>query len=248
MIGEPEWVTIAEAGRRLGLAERQARRWAERLPAEGRRQEEVGNGRSRALVRLDLLSALVSGHLSGHLSGQVSGQVSGQAAEPPAEEMMAVPLGLAMTAQRDALERVIAEQAARIVDLKASLEHEREAGRRLGEALAREQTLRMLERSPEFVGSSADVGSSAEPVPVVSAEPAGGGLEPVREMAAEPVPEKPISVSVIVAPDLPEKSESGNGARFEPDPAEIEPQRQIQGIWGRVWCWLSSPVKRGQSK
>ena len=40
---------------------------------------------------------------------------------------------------------MIKEQAARIADLQAALEHERAQAQRLTEALAREQTLRALE-------------------------------------------------------------------------------------------------------
>ena len=171
-----EWLTIAQTAKRLGLIERQARRWAAKLPAEGRRQEEIGNGRTRAVIRLDLLTALVSGQVT----GQVSGQVSGQPAEaelgaeaPHAELSFAVPLNLAMTAQRDALERVIAEQAARIFDLQAALEHERGQAKQLTEALAREQTLRLLsvpEMPPDTPPNDGGAGASAEP-----------GLEPPTE-------------------------------------------------------------------
>ena len=189
-----EWLTIAQTAKRLGLIERQARRWAAKLPAEGRRQEEIGNGRTRAVIRLDLLTALVSGQVTGQVSGQVSGQPAetelgaeaphadllrplGEAPErgehPASELSFAVPLNLAMTAQRDALERVIAEQAARIFDLQAALEHERGQAKQLTEALAREQTLRLLsvpEMPPDTPPNDGGAGASAEP-----------GLEPPTE-------------------------------------------------------------------
>ncbi len=173
---EPEWITIAEAAKRLGLAERQTRRWADKLPADGRRQEETTPGRSRALIRLDLLTNLVSGQVSGHLTGQVTGQPEPEAedaAEPTAvhpategrlgEPSFAVPLHLAMTAQRDALERVISEQAARICDLQAALEHERGQAKQLTEALAREQTLRVLSApGPEMDGERPESPQTAQ--------------------------------------------------------------------------------------
>lgn len=128
MSQEPEWVSIAEAARALGLAERQARRWAQRLPAADRRQEDVTPGRSRALVNLTALRALVADPAAPgateHLSGQVSGQVS-------------VPASAAY-------ERIHQTQQARIDDLQAALEHERRQNQQLIEALRAEQHLRAL--------------------------------------------------------------------------------------------------------
>ena len=165
-----EWLTIAQTAKRLGLIERQARRWAAKLPAEGRRQEEIGNGRTRAVIRLDLLTALVSGQPAEAEPG---------AEAPHAELSFAVPLNLAMTAQRDALERVIAEQAARIFDLQAALEHERGQAKQLTEALAREQTLRLLsvpEMPPDTPPNDGGAGASAEPGPEPPTEPILGRI------------------------------------------------------------------------
>ena len=177
-----EWLTIAQASKRLGLVERQARRWAVKLPADGRRQEEIDNGRTRAVIRLDLLTALMSGQLSGHMSGHVSGQLGEaepEAVAPQAELSFAVPLNLAMTAQRDALERVIAEQAARISDLQAALEHERGQAKQLTEALAREQTLRLLsvpEMPPDSPPNNGGAGTSDELGPEPPTEPLLGRI------------------------------------------------------------------------
>ncbi len=183
-----EWITIAEAAKRLGLVERQARRWADKLSADGRRQEETTPGRSRALIRLDLLENLVSGHLSGHMTGQPEPHAE-TPVEPeknePQSQTFQVPLQLAMTAQRDALERVISEQAARICDLQAALEHERGQSQRLTEALAREQTLRLLSAPTNTQVPDASVSTESPGEPPYSAPESDGrggeGLKPPTE-------------------------------------------------------------------
>ena len=174
-----EWVTIAQAAERLGIAERQARRYAARLPDTDRTLDRTPAGRERTLVRLSALSEAM----------QKTGR-AGQAPDTPPDNgpdtdrtgdrtgaTVSVPLGLAMTAQRESLERVISEQAARIADLQASVDHERAQNKQLHDALAREQMLRALPPpAPEVIAPEAAHDADEPPdVPTATAtEPPPG--------------------------------------------------------------------------
>ena len=108
--------------------------------------------------------------------GGGSRTVRGRRTEGRTGGSVSVPLGLAMAAQRESLERVIAEQAARIADLQAGLDHERAQARGLTEALAREKVLRAL----------------SAPAPEAAAPEAGRGApEPQSNPPAPPEPPAP---------------------------------------------------------
>ena len=127
-----EWLPIAQAAQQLGIAERQARRYAAKLPDSDRTVDRTPAGRERALVRLSALSKVME-------------EVRARTPAPDTDRSddrtpAGQSVGIAV-----AYEGVIKEQAARIADLQAALEHERAQAQRLTEALAREQTLRALE-------------------------------------------------------------------------------------------------------
>ena len=76
MSGEPEWLPVAQAAQRLGLNERQVRRYAGHLPDTDRTLDRTPAGRGRILVRMSALLAVTremrgDGHVSdmptGHL-------------------------------------------------------------------------------------------------------------------------------------------------------------------------------------
>lgn len=171
-----EWITIAQAAQRLGIAERQARRYAARLPDSDRTLDRTPAGRERTLVRLQALSEVVqAARRTGHTPD--NGPDTDRT-EDRTGETVSVPLGLAMAAQREGLERVIAEQAARIADLQASLDHERAQARGMTEALAREQVLRAL-------SAPAPEAAPPDPAPDVrEPETATPPPEPVPVLAA----------------------------------------------------------------
>ena len=159
-----EWLTIAEAARRLGVAERQARRWAERLPAAARRQEETAPGRSRALLHFPALQRLLTPDID-RTDDRTSDRTDDRTdrtpppdMEPEEEEDGAAPeadpsqigmtLALALAIQREGFERITAAQSAQIATLQDALLHERETARRWQEALTREQMLRAIPALP----------------------------------------------------------------------------------------------------
>ena len=127
-----EWLTIAQAADRLGIHERRARRWASRLSDTDRTPDRTPTGRERTLVRFSALSKLVE-------ATQAAGQSpdTGRTDDMPQN---APSVGLAV-----AYEGVIREQAAHIASLQAALDHERAQARQLADALAREQSLRLLD-------------------------------------------------------------------------------------------------------
>ena len=178
MIDTNEWLTIAQAAERLGIAERRARRYAARLPDSDRTLDRTSAGRERTIVRLQALSEVMqAARKTGHApdSGPDTDRTEDRT-EDRTGESVSVPLGLAMAAQRESLERVIAEQAARIADLQASLDHERAQAKGLTEALAREQVLRAL----------------SAPAPEAAAPEAGRGApEPQSNPPAPPEPPAP---------------------------------------------------------
>lgn len=173
MIKDDEWLPVAQAAQRLGLAERQARRYAARLPDTDRTFDRTPAGRERTLVRLSALSKVAqAAHGAGH---RPDTSPDTDRTEDRTQEAMSVPLALAMTAQRESLERVIAEQAARIADLQASLDHERAQAQRLNEALAREQMLRALPPpAPDVIGPD----TTPEPAEAATAAPPAPDPEP----------------------------------------------------------------------
>ena len=210
-----EWLTIADAARRLGVAERQARRWAERLPADARRQEETAPGRSRALVHLPALRLLLTpdtrpdiGPDTDRTSDRTSDRTDDRTSdrtddrtpppdmEPEEEDDDAAPeadpsqigmtLALALAIQREGFERITAAQAAQIATLQDALLHERETARRWQEALTREQMLRAI--------------------PALPAPPDSPSLDP----------------------DAPPSPQNG------PEGAQIKPQSQIRTFWQRL--------------
>ena len=89
---------------------------------------------------------------------------------------LATALSLAFETALQAKERVIRELEARLVDMQAALDHERESSRRLSDALTREQTLRAL---PPPQADPPDPLAAAAEQPANSAperpESAGGG-------------------------------------------------------------------------
>ena len=162
---EPEWVTIAQAAQHLGLNERQARRYAERLPDTDRTTDRTSAGRGRALIRLAALRAIAkqmrgdkgaggpepdtrrtdAGHSpDSDRTAQPDPQPEESALESEAGGPLAVTIAVAMVVQREGYERVISAQAAQIAELQATVAHERETSQRWQEALTREQILRAL--------------------------------------------------------------------------------------------------------
>lgn len=139
-MNEPgEWLTIAQAADRLGIQERRARRYAQRLPDSDRTLDRTPAGRERALVRVSALLKLLD-------AAQSVGQRPDIAPDTDRTEN-APSVGLAI-----AYEGVIREQAAHIASLQATLDHERaqahqlnQQAERLADALAREQSLRLLD-------------------------------------------------------------------------------------------------------
>lgn len=127
-------MTIAQAAARLGIAERQARRIAGRLPDTDRTEQPDSKGRARLMVRWDSMS---------RAQGRTATPDTGPDAAPDAGRTFAAP----STTLTLSYARVIEEQAAHIESLKAALAHEREQAQRITEALGREQQLRALEAS-----------------------------------------------------------------------------------------------------
>lgn len=201
-----EWLTIADAARRLGVAERQARRWAERLPADARRQEETAPGRSRALVHLPALRLLLTPDTRpdiGPDTDRTSDRTDDRTDRTPPPDMepeeeedgaaseadpsqIGMTLALALAIQREGFERITAAQSAQIATLQDALLHERETARRWQEALTREQMLRAI--------------------------------------PALPAP----SDSPSLDPDAPPSPQNG------PSGAQIKPQSQIRTFWQRL--------------
>ena len=147
-MSEPEeWVSVAEAARRLGVSERSLRRVLARPEnAAGTRQEtaETRTGRRRGVRVLAALLPELKTHFEKWENaagtrriehGGTENNAAASAFETRREH------GAVLMAQ----ERVIEEQKARIHDLQAALEHEREQTRRLQDALSREQALRSIE-------------------------------------------------------------------------------------------------------
>ena len=131
-----EWLTIAQAADRLGIQERRARRWAGRLPDTDRTLDRTPAGQQRTLVRFSALSTLIkAAQAAGHPPD--TAPVTGRTDDTPQN---APSVGLAV-----AYEGVIREQAAHILSLQAALDHERAQARQLADALAREQSLRLLD-------------------------------------------------------------------------------------------------------
>ena len=156
-----EFVTISEAARRLGIAPRQARRYADRLPPQDRREpgdgdrdgEETGTGttegRSPLRVRYAALAALRESATAANGAKDTDGDrdrdtertVLGDvpAVSPPPGELSAA-----------GYQAIIARQ-------EREIEYLREALKREQENLAREQALRLLpapERPQEAPGEA----------------------------------------------------------------------------------------------
>ena len=180
-----EWLTIAQAAERLGIAERQARRYAARLPDSDRTLGRTPAGRERVIVRLQAISEAMQ---TTRRAGQAPDNgPDTDRTEDRMGETVSVPLGLAMVAQREGLERVISEQAARIADLQASVDHERAQIKQLHEALAREQMLRALPPpAPEVSAevSAPEAAPNAEEPQSAPPAPAEATPAPVPEPAA----------------------------------------------------------------
>ena len=130
-----EWLTIAQAADRLSIHERRARRWAGRLPVSDRTLDRSLAGQQRTLVRFSALSTLIK---AAQADGQ-SPDTKPDTGRTDAAPQNAPSVGLAV-----AYEGVIREQAAHIASLQAALDHERAQARQLADALAREQSLRLL--------------------------------------------------------------------------------------------------------
>jgi hypothetical protein len=183
MVDKEEWLTIAQAAQRLGLAERQARRYAQHLPDSCRTVDRTPAGRGRTLVNLAALSETTAQARAGKATPDTSRTDAGHA--PDTAETYPVPLALAMTAQRDALERVISEQAARISDLQAALDHERDNSKRISEALAREQTLRLL-TAPEPAQAAPEAAPESQPPTPAPPDSTAPGPEAAPSAAQRP--------------------------------------------------------------
>ncbi len=144
-----EWVTVAEAAARLGVRERQARRWATKLPDSDRTLDRTVTGRPRTLVRLAALQQMRAKPARPKPPGELAADNdrtnnSSDRTQERDDRTTETGLSPSLATIAATYERVIQEQAARIGDLQTALEHERAQARRLTEALAREQTLRAL--------------------------------------------------------------------------------------------------------
>lgn len=125
---EPEWVTVAQAAQLLGVAERQARRIADRLPDYDKRSEAGQGGRQRLMLRV---AAIEKAAAAPARSADAAGEDRTPAGQPTGQMMFAA-------------ERIIAEKDARIASLEATQTQLLEALKLAQENLSREQTLRAL--------------------------------------------------------------------------------------------------------
>lgn len=141
-----EWLTIAQAAKRLGMAERQARRWAAKLVDGDRTLDRTVTGRPRTLIRFSALAEMERERTSVADTDRTPGKTD------RTSDRTVTGLGEPQaTLPAVAYQRVMSEQAARIGELTTALEHEREQSRRMTEALQlaqenlqREQSLRLL--------------------------------------------------------------------------------------------------------
>ena len=184
---DPDFVTVSEAARRLGISERQVRRWAGRLADSDRLASGLTSPTSPARVRLSALEETrnrsilplqdgardLSSYPEDRLGPDVEPDATGTEAErddrlhagqgPDAETLVAMIL-----AEKD---RRIEELQSRVADIGVALEHEREAHRR-AETLhlgTMGEMQRLQQRAAELESQNAKL---IEALPVVVETPA----------------------------------------------------------------------------
>lgn len=134
---EPEWVTVAQAAKILGVAERQARRIAERLPDYDRRSEASQGGRPRLMLRVTAIEKAAAA------------PARSEDAAAPSPDQDRTPAAGSLPAEL--YRKIINDKDAEIQFLRAQLDQAQQN-------LAREQTLRALPQPAE-----AEAGPAAEP-------------------------------------------------------------------------------------
>lgn len=184
-----EWLTVAEAARRLGIAPRQVRRYADKLGTgdrdTGGTSSGQGQGPSPLRVRFSAVAAL---RADGGTKGQsrdtdrdkdrdTQGQSPGTPEDTAPEATMP-----AM-----AFQRVIAEQAARIDSLERDKERLYNALQLAQENLKREQSLRLIgvERA-ELPAEASAQGQAPQAEPPGSPETEGGQAKDTETGATGP--------------------------------------------------------------
>jgi len=161
-----EIVTIAEAARRVGITEQKLRRLLARPEHAGRtlsRTHRTRTGTRRATVLPEGLIA----DLRSLLERETNATGTGTQGAEPSEEGAAERAAGVFTGEAPGplVRALIGQYEARISELTTALEHEREQGRRLVEALTREQSLRALEAptiAQETRAAANDTGSGPE--------------------------------------------------------------------------------------
>ncbi|MBV8875695.1 MAG: hypothetical protein JO014_23560 [Metakosakonia sp.] len=137
-----ELLTVAQACARLGVSERTLRRVLREPEQQAKLQatnRQVG-GRNRqvAMIGPELLAVLQRRFLDGKQRAEPAGVAGGsqQAEQEAATGMTPVRLALLYEQRLSDKDALIEEQRARIVDLQAALEHEREQSKRAQTLLA----------------------------------------------------------------------------------------------------------------
>jgi hypothetical protein len=148
MADTDEWISVAEAAQRLGVTERTLRRLLcrEEYAAQTRqetRQTRTGT-RQTTLFPAALLPRLAQ-HFEKWENAAKHGAKNGAGIRRNALNTAGPNTALVM----QTYERLLAEKEARLGELQAALDHEREQSKRLTEALAREQSLRLLPPAQE---------------------------------------------------------------------------------------------------
>lgn len=166
-LGPKEALTVAEAAAHLGIHEKRLRRLLTRTEYRDRTQTGTRTTRTGerrvSLLSPDLLTDIEARLLleadgddlspNGDNTDGDGDRDIGNGASPFGEtgtEATGTRTGTRQVVMSAFYERLLLEKDARIGELAAALEHERAQGRRLAEALAREQTLRALPAPQEM--------------------------------------------------------------------------------------------------
>ncbi len=141
-------LTIAQAAKQLHVSERTLRRALRGPDLQARLQattrQVAGRTRQVSLIDAELLALLSQRFYSKHHPKRAAGTADGTAGGNQQAQQTATPPDRAAEPPElpvVAYQRIIAEQAARIADLQAALDSERENARRHAEAAARAQIL-----------------------------------------------------------------------------------------------------------
>ena len=236
-----EWLTVAEAANRLGIAARQARRYADKLKDKDKDTRKDAQGQSLLYVRFSSVEIMRQeslerlqrlGQSKGHSEGQGQGHSQGRARTVP-------PLGSGEEAEQEAephdqngpslpqnaegtLPAVIYQKI--ISDKDAEIEYLRLALRMAQENLAREQMLRSLPSPQAPVLEASPEASNERPGDTQSRESADLGT---------PSPPDPIAGHFGAVQDYALVSREAETIGIV---AEGEPSRS--------WAWITSLFRR----